>query len=93
MRKEEIIVDGVLSYYLETDGKNYCLFYSSGDPEWTHPDTLAFKIRNTGNELKYRTEKIGKLNYSEALYLGIILKYMQKEEGYKIEMIKGKEEL
>jgi len=92
MRKE-IIVDSVNSFYLEINEQDYCLFYSPGDPEWSHPNTLAFKVRNTGNELKYRTEKIGKLNYSEALYLGIILKYMQKEEGYKIEVINEKEEL
>lgn len=87
MEKQPIFEDNVheYDYSYNEEKRTYILYYSEGE-QWTSHcrGEIALKIKDTGNGLKIKS--LGKknyLDYSEAVYLDILLRIIHKE--YKIE--------
>jgi hypothetical protein len=82
----EIFVDNVAEYTFEKVDNTYFLKYNFGE-QWQQnvKGTVAFSIIDTGNGLKISQDKKGCLNYSEALYLSVLLRLIHAEEEYTFE--------
>lgn len=52
--------------------------------------TVAFEAEDTGNELKFKTEKKNQFNYSETFYMYLILAL---EKDYKLEVVDNVREI
>lgn len=80
-----ILLEGEHQYnLLIEDGSKYTLFHNQAEC-WNESTkgTIAFEAENTGNEFKFKTEKKNMLNYSEAIYMYLILSL---EKDYKLEI-------
>lgn len=88
MITKEIFVDGEYDHTLTVEKQKnktvYTLYYSQGK-QWASDfrGTIALKVVEDGNGLKIVGKKNGKLDYSEAMYLSIILRFFHNE--YKFE--------
>lgn len=90
--KKEILWEGEYQYDLEIDDNVYTLWHNNSE-YWQSDvrDTVAIEVVNTGNGFKIKgLSKKNFLDYSEAIYLYIILAY---EKDYKVEIITSKKEL
>lgn len=95
MKIKEIFIDNVHEHSLSITTKNkktfYTLFYSCGE-QWNESvrGTIALQVVDDGNDVKIVGHKSNKFNYSEVLYLSIILREMHKdyifEQGTKESM-------
>lgn len=90
--KKEILWEGSHHYDLEVLDDTYTLYHSN-DEYWqsTTRGTIALQLINTGNGFNIvGLDKKGKLDYSEAVCLYILL---AAEKDYKVEIIESKLEL
>lgn len=72
--KTPIFEDGKHEYDFEQKDNNYALYYSDNG-EWTHQGEIAFEIKDTGNEVKFKSRKPKQLDYDEISQLHILLKF------------------
>lgn len=87
MEKQPIFVENVheYDYSYNKEKRTHILYYSEGE-QWTinYKGDIALEIKDTGNGLKIKSlRKKNYLDYSEAVYLDILLRIIHKE--YKIE--------
>lgn len=90
--KKLILFEDEYQYLLEIeDGRKYTLYYNHSEcwQEYVR-GTVAFEMVNSGNNWKYKTEKKGTLNYSESMYIYLILAL---EKDYKLEVVDNVREL
>lgn len=86
MKETKLIhFDGEYQYNLEIeDGNKYKLYHNHSEIWQQHiKGTLAFEAEDTGNELKFRTEKKNQFNYSETFFMYLILAL---GKDYKLEI-------
>ena len=87
-----VLFEGEYQYLLEIeDGRKYTLYHNHSECWNEHvKGTVAFEMVNTGNNWAYKTEKKNQLNYSEAMYIYLILAL---EKDYKLEIATIEREL
>ena len=85
-----ILVDKKHEYDYEVKDNVHTLRYSDNG-EWTYPKDVAMSIVDDGNGLIVQLDEEGRINYSEAERLLILLKIINKK--YKYEMVTKIEEL
>ena len=85
-----ILVDKKHEYDYELNDNVHTLRYSDNG-EWTYPKDVAMNIVDDGNGLVVQLDEEGRINYSEAEKLLILLKIINKK--YKYEMVTKIEEL
>lgn len=84
--KQQIFINDVHEYDYEHLADNlHALYYSNGS-EWNDhiKGTIAMSIKDDGNGLKIYFEENGRIDYSEAEQLFILLKLINKTEKYEI---------
>ena len=91
MENKIVLFDGESQYFLEIKDGTYRLYHNHSEC-WVESvkGTLAFEMINDGNQYKFKSEKKGILNYSEAVFLYIILAL---EKDYKVEVVESIREL
>lgn len=91
MKKYPIFFEGIHEYDLEVDDNLYTLYHNQADC-WVADTrgTIAFQIKDTGNEITFKTDKKNMLNYSEAMYMYLILSF---KKDYKLEIYDTSREL
>lgn len=78
-----ILVDKKHEYDYEVNENVHTLRYSvCGD--WTYPKDVAMSIVDDGNGLVVTLDKQGRIDYSEAEKLLILLKIINKEYKYEV---------
>jgi len=85
-----ILVDKKHEYDYELNDNVHTLRYSDNG-EWTYPKDVAMNIVDDGNGLVVQLDEEGRINYSEAEKLLILLKIINKK--YKYEMVTKIEDL
>lgn len=93
MKETKLIhFDGEYQYNLEIeDGNKYKLYYNHSECwDESTKGALAFEAEDTGNELKFKTEKKSQFNYSETFYMYLILAL---GKDYKLEIASIEKEL
>jgi hypothetical protein len=85
-----ILVDKKHEYDYELNDNVHTLRYSDNG-EWTHPKEVAMNIVDDGNGLVVQLDEEGRINYSEAEKLLILLRIINKK--YKYEMVTKIEDL
>lgn len=83
--KQQIFVDNIHDYnYEEVDGA-HSLYYSNGD-QWNEhvKGDIAMTIEDDGNGLKVKFNEKGRIDYSEAEKLCILLKLINHPSVYEI---------
>ena len=85
-----ILVDKKHEYDYELNDNVHTLRYSDNG-EWTYPKEVAMNIVDDGNGLVVQLDEEGRINYSEAERLLILLKIINKK--YKYEMVTKIEDL
>ena len=84
--KQQIFVDDVHEYDYEILNDNvHVLYYSNGD-EWVNhaKGMVAMSIKDDGNGLDIFFEELGRIDYSEAERLFILLKLINQPAKYEI---------
>jgi hypothetical protein len=91
MTNKEILVEGVHDYNLIIDDNKYCLYYSNAE-HWHYKGELVVGLEEDGNGYKLLVplEKKGRINYSEAQELYILLSAVKEA---KIEVVEVKRTL
>lgn len=84
-----IIVDGQHDYDYSLEDDNVHTLRYSACKEWTYPKDVAMQIVDDGNGLVVKLDDEGRINYSEAERLLILLKIINKDTKY--EMVTKKE--
>lgn len=92
MKENKIILfDGEAQYNLEIYDGKYTLYHNHSECWQEHVrGTIAFEAEDTGNELKFKTEKKNQFNYSETFYMYLILAL---EKDYKLEVVDNVREI
>ena len=92
MKENKIILfDGEAQYNLEIYDGKYTLYHNHSECWQEHVrGMIAFEAEDTGNELKFKTEKKNQFNYSETFYMYLILAL---EKDYKLEIATIEREL
>ena len=85
-----ILVDKKHEYDYELNDNVHTLRYSDNG-EWTYPKDVAMNIVDDGNGLVVQLDEEGRINYSEAEKLLILLRIINKK--YKYEMVTKIEDL
>ena len=89
--KKLIFVDGQYEYDLEViDDTTYTLYYSNGE-QWQSNirGEIAFQCIDTGNGFKMtKTDNKNMLDYSEAGYLYILLREIERCTKYEVADLK-----
>ena len=85
-----ILVDKKHEYDYEVNDNVHTLRYSDNG-EWTYPKDVAMQVVDDGNGLIVQLDDKGRINYSEAERLLILLKIINKK--YKYEIVTKIEEL
>ena len=79
-----IIVDGKYEYdYSLEDGNVHTLRYSDNS-DWTYPKEIAMQITDDGDGLIVQLDEEGRINYSEAEKLLVLLKIINRDIKYEI---------
>lgn len=79
-----IIVDGKHEYdYSLEDDNVHTLRYSEGG-DWTEPKSVAMMVIDDGDGLEVVLSEEGRIDYSEAEKLLILLKIINRETKYEI---------
>ena len=84
--KKQIFVNDAHEYDYELLADNvHALYYSNGS-EWIENlrGTICMSIKNDGNGLQIDVEEKGRIDYSEAEQLFILLKFINKQSKYEI---------
>lgn len=84
--KQQIFVDDVHEYDYELLADSlHALYYSNGS-EWNNhvKGTICMSIKDDGNGLQIDVEEKGRINYSEAEQLFILLKLINQPAKYEI---------
>lgn len=91
--KKAIFINNVHEHDYLKYGKVHILYYSEGEQWSSHVrGETVMSIKDTGNGLVITSQKKkNNLDYSEAIYLDILLRIIHKED--KIEMVENKIEL
>lgn len=86
-----VLFEGEYQYLLEIEDGKYTLYHNHSEywQEYVR-GTVAFEAEDTGNELKFKTEKKNQFNYSETFYMYLILAL---EKDYKLEIANITKEL
>jgi hypothetical protein len=85
-----ILVDKKHEYDYEVNDDVHTLRYSD-NVEWTYPKEVAMQIVDDGNGLVIKFNEKGRIDYSEAEMLLILLKIINRK--YKYEMVTKIEKL
>jgi len=85
MENKLILFEGNYEYNLTIeDGNKYKLYHNNSEAWNSHTrGTLAFEFECDGNGYKFKTAKKGRLDYSEAVYMYLVLSL---EKNYKLEI-------
>ena len=89
--KKIVIFDNDYQYDLTIEDGKYTLHHNHSE-YWQDyvRGTVAFEAEDTGNELKFKTEKKNQFNYSETFYMYLILAL---EKDYKLEVVDNVREI
>lgn len=91
MENKLILFEGNYQYDLTIYDGKYTLYHNHSECWQEHVrGTVAFEMVNSGNNWKYKTEKKNKLNYSESMYIYLILSL---EKDYKLEVVDNVREI
>lgn len=91
MEKKLVIFDNDYQYDLTIYDGKYTLYHNHSEYWQQHVrGTVVFEAEDTGNELKFKTEKKNQFNYSETFYMYLILAL---EKDYKLEIANITKEL
>lgn len=84
--KQQIFVDDVHEYDYEILNNNVHVLYYSNGAEWVNhiKGMAAMSIKDDGNGLDIFFEELGRINYSEAERLFILLKLINQPAKYEI---------
>lgn len=79
-----IIVDGKheYDYFLEDDNVHTLSYSDNG--EWTYPNEIAMQVIDDGNGLVVVFNEEGRIDYSEAEKLIILLKIINRDTKYEL---------
>lgn len=79
-----IIVDGKheYDYFLEDDNVHTLRYSDNGS--WTYPKEVAMQVMDDGNGLVVQLDEEGRINYSEAEILLILLKIINRDIKYEL---------
>jgi hypothetical protein len=79
-----IIVDGrhEYDYFLEDDNVHTLRYSDNGS--WTYPNEIAMQIVDDGNGLIVQLDEEGRIDYSEAEKLLILLKIINRDTKYEL---------
>lgn len=84
---KQIFINGIHDYDFEKKDRSYNLYFNQGDQWQSHTrGKLALSLEDTGNGFKVKKIKGREFNYSQALYLTILLKIAHRADDYKFEM-------
>jgi hypothetical protein len=88
---KKIFFDGEYQYDLLVEDHKYTLYYNNSE-YWQSDirNTVAFKVINDGNGYRGTFDKKGRIDYSEAFYLYLILAL---EKDYKVEIAENLKEI
>ena len=78
-----IIIDGKHEYDYEVNNNIYTLKYSDND-YWTYPKKVAMQVVDDANGLVVQFDDEGRINYSEAEKLLILLKMIDRNTKYEV---------
>ena len=79
-----IIVDGKHEYdYFLEDDNVHTLSYSNNE-SWNHPNEIAMQVIDDGNGLVIKFREKGRIDYSEAEQLLILLKIINRDTKYEL---------
>jgi hypothetical protein len=92
VEKKLILFENEYQYDLHIeDGSKYKLYHNNSETWNSHTrGTLAFEMECDGNGYEFKTAKKGRLDYSEAVYMYLILSL---EKNYKLEVANIEKEL
>ena len=83
--KQQIFVDNIYDYDYEEQDRTHTLYYSNGDQWNGHiKGEVAMAINDDGNGLKVKFNEKGRIDYSEAQELFILLKLINEPSVYEI---------
>lgn len=83
--KQQIFVDNVYDYDYEEQDGTHTLYRSNGDHWNGHAKgEVAMAIEDDGNGLKVKFNENGRIDYSEAEQLFILLKLINQPSVYEI---------
>ena len=79
-----IIVDGKheYDYFLEDDNVHTLSYSDNGS--WTYPNEVAMQVMDDGNGLIVQLDEEGRIDYSEAEKLLILLKIINRDTKYEL---------
>jgi hypothetical protein len=79
-----IIVDGrhEYDYFLEDDNVHTLSYSDNGS--WTYPNEVAMQVMDDGNGLVIKFREKGRIDYSEAEQLLILLKIINRDIKYEL---------
>jgi hypothetical protein len=79
-----IIVDGKheYDYFLEDDNVHTLSYSDNGS--WTYPNEVAMQVMDDGNGLVIKFREKGRIDYSEAERLLILLKIINRDIKYEL---------
>ena len=78
-----IIVDGRHEYDYSLEENVHTLRYSDNG-SWTYPKEVAMQVMDDGNGLVVQLDEEGRINYSEAEILLILLKIINRDIKYEL---------
>jgi hypothetical protein len=79
-----IIVDGKHEYDYTLEDDNVHTLRYSDNGSWTYPKEIAMQIVDDGNGLIVQLDEEGRINYSEAERLLILLKIINRDTKYEV---------